>query len=215
MPERQVVLEERRMRTDNVPAALLDEAVREQLFGRHKPYGMPISGYADDIKKLSVNELTAFYRRYYAPNNAVLIVAGDTTPEAVRKLAEKHYGPIPSRKVEPRAAAGARAAPACRSASIRADARVVEPRWSRDCLAPSYRGRRDAACLCAAGAGPPVRRQRDQPAVARAGGRRQARPVGVGRLQPDEPRPHLFDIAVHPAPRRAASRRSRRRSATR
>ncbi len=51
VPERQVILEERRMRTDNVPASLLDEAVREQLYGRHKPYAMPIIGYVDDIKR--------------------------------------------------------------------------------------------------------------------------------------------------------------------
>ncbi|MDP1966663.1 MAG: pitrilysin family protein [Reyranella sp.] len=136
--ERQVVLEERRSRTDNVPAALLDEAVREQLFGRRKPYAMPIIGYADDIKKLNITELTTFYRRFYAPGNAVLIVAGDTTPEAVRKLAEKHYGPIPNRKVE------ARRRPAQGGTDLpqrvsRADARVVEPRWSCDWLAPSYR----------------------------------------------------------------------------
>ncbi|MDP1839542.1 MAG: pitrilysin family protein, partial [Reyranella sp.] len=98
--ERQVVLEERRSRIDNVPSALLDEATREQLFGRHKPYSMPVIGYADDIKKLNITELMAFYRRFYVPGNAVLIVAGDTTPAAVHKLAEKHYGPIPSRKVE-------------------------------------------------------------------------------------------------------------------
>ena len=61
IPERQVVLEERRMRTDNSPSALLDEAVREQLFGRHKPYGMPVIGYVDDVKRLSVGDLTAFY----------------------------------------------------------------------------------------------------------------------------------------------------------
>ena len=67
IPERQVVLEERRMRTDNSPAALLDEAVREQLFGRHKPYGMPISGYADDVKKLGVADLMAFYRSSTRP----------------------------------------------------------------------------------------------------------------------------------------------------
>jgi zinc protease len=137
-PERQVVLEERRMRTDNVPAALLDEAVREQLFGRHKPYGMPVIGYPDDVKKLGVNDLTSFYRRYYTPNNAVLIVAGDTTPEAVHKLAERHYGPIPSRRIEPRQrpAEGAAGLP---QRVIRADARVVEMEWSRDYLAPSYR----------------------------------------------------------------------------
>ncbi|MBI3197846.1 MAG: insulinase family protein [Rhodospirillales bacterium] len=136
--ERQVVLEERRSRIDNVPAALLDEAAREQLFGRHKPYAMPVIGYVDDIKKLNITELTTFYRRFYTPGNAVLIVAGDTTPEIVRKLAEKHYGPIPNRKVE------ARRRPAQGGTDLpqrvsRADARVVEPRWSCDWLAPSYR----------------------------------------------------------------------------
>lgn len=137
-PEREVVLEERRMRVDNVPSAMLDEAARELLFGPHKPYAMPTAGYADDVKKLSVGDLTAFYRRFYAPNNAVLIVAGDTTTEAVRTLAEKHYGPVPRRPV------AARHRPAEGGAGLpqrvmRADARVPEPRWSRDFLAPSYR----------------------------------------------------------------------------
>lgn len=136
--ERQVVLEERRSRTDNVPAALLDEATREQLFGRHKPYAMPIIGYADDIKRLNITELTNFYRRYYLPGNAVLIVAGDTTAAAVQKLAEKHYGPIPSRKVEVRRRPTQGGTDLPQRVS-RADVRVVEPRWSREWLAPSYR----------------------------------------------------------------------------
>ena len=137
-PERQVVLEERRMRVDNVPAELLDEAVREQLFGRHKPYAMPTAGYADDVKKLGVNDLAAFYRRFYAPNNAVLIVAGDASPETVRTLAEKYYAPLAGRKVEPRQrpAEGGTDLP---QRVVRADARVAEPRWIRDFLAPSYR----------------------------------------------------------------------------
>jgi zinc protease len=137
IPERQVVLEERRMRIENSPGALLGEAVQELMFGRHKPYGMPISGYVDDVKRLSVNDLIAFYTKWYAPNNAVLIVAGDTTSDQVRKLAEKHYGPIPSRKVEPRRrpSEGASDLP---QRVARADARVAEPRWSRNYLAPSY-----------------------------------------------------------------------------
>lgn len=137
-PERQVVLEERRMRVDNVPSAMLDEAAREQLFGLHRPYAMPTAGYADDVKKLGVVDLTAFYRRFYAPNNAVLIVAGDTTTEAVRKLAEKHYGPVPRRAVvaRDRPAEGGAGLP---QRVIRADVRVPEPRWNRDFLAPSYR----------------------------------------------------------------------------
>ncbi len=137
IPERQVVLEERRMRIDNSPGALLGEAVQELLFGRHKPYGMPISGYVDDVKKLGVRDLMAFYGKWYAPNNAILIVAGDTTPDQVRKLAEKHYGPIARRKIEPRRRPdeGAQDLP---QRVARADARVAEPRWSRNYLAPSY-----------------------------------------------------------------------------
>ena len=137
IPERQVVLEERRMRIENSPAALLSEAVQEQLYGRHKPYGMPISGYVDDVKKLNVNDLTSFYVKWYAPNNAILIVAGDTTAEQVRKLAEKHYGPVAMRRIEPRRrpSEGATDLP---QRVTRADARVAEPRWSRNYLAPSY-----------------------------------------------------------------------------
>ena len=125
------------MRTDNSPAALLGEAVAEQLYGRHKPYGMPISGYVDDVKKLNVHDLAAFYAKWYMPNNAILIVAGDTTADQVRKLAEKHYGPIPQRKVDPRRRPGEGATDLPQRVT-RADARVAEPRWSRDYLAPSY-----------------------------------------------------------------------------
>jgi zinc protease len=137
LPEKQVVLEERRMRVDNVPAELLDEAVREQLFGHARPYAMPTIGYVEDVKKLGVTGLTNFYRKHYAPNNAVLIVAGDTTPDAVRKLAEKYYGPIAKVQLEPRRrpADGGAGLP---QRVIRADARVVQPEWSRDFLAPSY-----------------------------------------------------------------------------
>lgn len=137
-PERLVVLEERRMRVDNVPSEMLDEAAREQLFGLHRPYAMPTAGYADDVKKLGVSDLTAFYRRFYAPNNAVLIVAGDTTAAAVRTLAERYYGPVSGRPVEPRQrpADGGSAQP---QRITRADVRVLEPRWNVEFLAPSYR----------------------------------------------------------------------------
>jgi zinc protease len=138
VPERQVVLEERRQRVDNVPSSLLDEAVREQLFGARKPYGMPVSGYVDEVKRLGPADLTAFYRKNYAPNNAVLIVAGDTTTDAVARLAERHYGPIAKKPMEARRrpATGGENLP---QRVIRSDARVVEARWGRDHLAPSYR----------------------------------------------------------------------------
>lgn len=138
IPERQVVLEERRMRIDNVPSRLLEEAVREQLFGSRRPYAMPVVGYVEDVKRLGPSDLSAFYRRWYAPNNAVLIVAGDTSVDAVRKLAERHYGPLPRRPVEARRRPS-QGAKNMVPRVIRADARVVEARWSRDYLAPSYR----------------------------------------------------------------------------
>lgn len=137
-PERQVVLEERRQRTENVPAELLDEAVRDSLFGHGRPYGVPISGTPEDIKKLGLRELNAFYQKHYTPNNAVLLIAGDTTTEAVRKLADKYYGPIASRKVEPRKRPTEPGA-GLPHRVVRADARVAEPHWSRDYIAPSYR----------------------------------------------------------------------------
>ena len=117
IPERQVVLEERRMRIDNSPAALLGEAVQEQLFGRHKPYGMPISGYVDDVKKLNVHDLAAFYAKWYMPNNAILIVAGDTTADAGAQARREALRA--DRRAQGRAAApaGARAPPTCRSGS--------------------------------------------------------------------------------------------------
>ncbi len=146
IPEKQVVLEERRMRLENSPAALLDQAAREQLFGYHRPYGMPTIGYLPDIKRLGAAELAGFYRKHYAPNNAVLIVAGDTTGDQVRRLADKYYGPIGRRPIEPRRrpSEGGQGLP---QRVQRADARVVEPSWSREYLAPSYRmGETKYAC---------------------------------------------------------------------
>lgn len=137
IPERQVVLEERRMRIENSPSALLDEVVNERLFGRNQPYGMPISGTVADVEALTLADLMDFYRLHYVPNNAILIVGGDTTTEQVRGLAEKYYGPIASRPVAPRRRPDHGAADLPQTVS-RADARVVEPRWSRHYLAPSF-----------------------------------------------------------------------------
>ena len=136
LPERNVVLEERRQRVDNSPAAMLDEAVREALYGR-KGYGNPVIGWADEVGKLGVAEAEAFHRAHYVPNNAILIVAGDTTPDAVRKLAEKHYGPLQARAVAPRTRPSA-GAPDLPRALVRRDPRVREAQWSRDYLAPGY-----------------------------------------------------------------------------
>lgn len=92
--ERQVVLEERNMRIENDPGALLTEQ-RNAAQYLHHPYQIPIIGWKHEVDALTREDALAFYREFYAPNNAILIVAGDVTPDEVRSLAEQHYGPIP------------------------------------------------------------------------------------------------------------------------
>lgn len=138
MPERDVVLEERRMRTDNSPAAQLSEAVQAALFVNH-PYSHPVIGWEQEIRALNREEALAFYRRFYAPNNAILVVAGDVTPDEVRTLAEKTYGKVPRNNgIQPRA----RPAEPVSKADLRvtlSDSRVAQPSLSRSYLVPSYR----------------------------------------------------------------------------
>ncbi len=93
--ERDVVTEERRSRVDNSPSGRLMEQVRAALYVNH-PYGDPVIGWMHEIKQLNLEAVTAFYKRFYTPSNAVLIVAGDITAEQLRPLAEKYYGVIPS-----------------------------------------------------------------------------------------------------------------------
>ena len=139
LPERDVVLEERRSRTDSDPGALLAEAAQAALFVNH-PYGKPIIGWEHEIRALNREQALEFYKRFYAPNNAILVVAGDVTGPQVKELAEKHYGGIARRddikarvrpiEPEPRAH---------RRVSL-TDQRVQQPSFSRTYLAPSYRG---------------------------------------------------------------------------
>ncbi|MEM9764032.1 MAG: pitrilysin family protein [Pseudomonadota bacterium] len=91
--ERDVVIEERNSRTDNDPSSLFGEQLRAALYLNH-PYGIPIIGWRHEIETLNLEDALAFYERHYAPDNAVLVVAGDVTPEEVRALAEEHYGPL-------------------------------------------------------------------------------------------------------------------------
>ncbi len=91
--ERSVVLEERSQRVDSEPGSLFQEQARAAQFLNH-PYGIPIIGWRHEIAQLNRDDAFTFYQRYYAPNNAVLVVAGDVDPEEVRRLAEIHYGPI-------------------------------------------------------------------------------------------------------------------------
>ncbi len=136
LPERDVVLEERRSRTDNSPAAQLREQVRRALFLNH-PYGRPVIGWMSEIQQLTTGNALAFYRKHYAPNNAMLIIAGDTTVEQVRDLAEKYYGPIP-RKVVPARVRPKEPPHRAARRVVLTNPRVSLPSWSRTYLAPSY-----------------------------------------------------------------------------
>ena len=137
LPERDVVLEERRSRIDNDPGARLGETVSAVLFLRH-PYGTPTIGWEQEVARLTRADALAFYNRYYTPNNAILIVAGDVEVDEVRKLAEASYGRL-ARRAEP----GLRTRPpepeprAARRVEL-VDERVGQPNLRRSYLVPSY-----------------------------------------------------------------------------
>ena len=93
LSERDVVIEERKMRTDSDPAAQLQESLLATLYVHH-PYGTPVIGWGHEIEDLSREDALAYYRRFYRPDNAILIVAGDVDSAEVKALAETHYGPV-------------------------------------------------------------------------------------------------------------------------
>lgn len=135
--ERKVILEERRQRTENSPRSILWEQANAALYLNH-PYRNPTIGWQHEMEGLSKADAMAFYRRWYAPNNAVLVVAGDVTAADVRPLAEKYYGAIPRRAVPERARPLEPPHRHARRVTYR-DARVDQPNWSKLYIAPSYR----------------------------------------------------------------------------
>jgi zinc protease len=93
--ERKVILEERRSRVDNDPNSLLQEQMMAALYTAH-PYHTPVIGWETEIRKLNRVDALAFYKRFYAPNNAILVVTGDVEPAEVMALAKETYGKIPA-----------------------------------------------------------------------------------------------------------------------
>ncbi len=139
--ERKVILEERRQRTENNPAAILGEYVNAALYLNY-PYRRPIIGWDREIRNLDRRDVKAFYRRWYRPDNAVLVVAGDITAAKLKPLAERTYGRIPRPPGPPpvprsklRGFEPPQNAP--RRVTLR-DSRVRQPSWSRAYLAPGY-----------------------------------------------------------------------------
>ncbi len=96
--EIEVVKEERRMRTEDQPRALLGEQQNAAIFDA-SPYRRPVVGWMSDLSAMTPDDVRAFYRRWYVPANAAIVVAGDVDPQQVLALAERYYGSIPARAV--------------------------------------------------------------------------------------------------------------------
>ncbi len=135
--ERKVILEERRSRVDNDPGSILQEQMMAALYANH-PYGIPIIGWEREIRALDREDALSFYKRFYAPNNAILVIAGDVEPDEVSKLAEETFG-----KIEPSGSVNGRARPKEPEhfAPVKVtleDARAGRTTVQRFYLAPSY-----------------------------------------------------------------------------
>ncbi len=137
-PERDVVLEERRMHSDSDPGAQLGEAVQATLFTHH-PYGIPIIGWGHEIEGLMRDDALAYYHRFYTPENAILIVAGDADPEETRRLAEETYGQVKPRGERPRRVRPSEPPPVASRVVTVTDEKVMQPNWQRHYLTPSCR----------------------------------------------------------------------------
>ncbi len=134
--ERDVVLEERSMRVDNDPSSRFAEQINAAQF-LHHPYRMPVIGWRHEIEDYSREDSLAFYRTWYAPNNAILLVAGDIDAAELKPLAERYYGVIPAREIPERKRVQEPPQSASREV-VMSDPRVRQPSLMRSYLAPSF-----------------------------------------------------------------------------
>ncbi|WP_442970987.1 M16 family metallopeptidase [Roseovarius sp. D0-M9] len=133
--EREVIIEERNMRVENNPGALFREQLKAAQYLNHR-YGTPVIGWQHEQPLLTLEDAVDFYTTYYAPNDAIVVVAGDVVPEDVLAMAQTHYGAIPAnpdlpervRPEEPRQLAPRRL--------TMEDPRVAQPYLTRSYLAP-------------------------------------------------------------------------------
>src|SRR5215207_750853 len=135
-PERDVVLEERRMRVESDPSAQLSEAMAASLFVHH-PYGIPIIGWMHEIEGLNREHALGYYRRFYTPENAILVVAGDVSEDEVRRLADATYGRIAPQGKRPVRLRPREPAPRAARHVCVADPKVEQPTLQRLYLTPS------------------------------------------------------------------------------
>lgn len=136
--ERDVVLEERRMRVEVSPQALLQEELSATVFQNH-PYRVPTIGWMHEMEQLNRDDAISFYDRYYAPNNAVLVVAGDVEPDAVKAMAEATYGKVPrGPDLPPRTRPSEPEHNTARSVTM-TDPRIGVPSFAKAWVVPTYR----------------------------------------------------------------------------
>ncbi|MGH6839851.1 MAG: M16 family metallopeptidase, partial [Methylocella sp.] len=138
LTERDVVLEERRMRTESDPSHQLGEAVQAALFTQH-PYGKPIIGWSHEIESLERADALAYYERFYTPENAILVVAGDVEAKDVIARAEKWYGPVPARGEPPKRFRPREPEPRAHRLVTLFDEKVEQPSHQVVFLVPSYK----------------------------------------------------------------------------
>jgi zinc protease len=137
LPERDVVLEEFNMRVANNPDARLTEQIMAALYLNH-PYGRPVIGWHQEIEELNREDALAFYKRFYAPNNAILIIAGDVDAKDIRPLVEKNFANIPAQSAIPaKRVRPQEPVPAAARTVTLSDPRVEQPGWRRYYLVPS------------------------------------------------------------------------------
>ena len=136
-PERKVILEERSGRVDNNPGSILSEFVQAAIYVHH-PYGIPVIGWEHEIANLQRSDILDFYRKWYQPWNAVVVVAGDVEPDEVLSLVEKTYGKITASSPKIERVRVADPKPVVKKYLEYADQRVTNPTWQRAFAAPSY-----------------------------------------------------------------------------
>lgn len=130
IPELSVVREERRQNVESSPAAVLDEKVYAELYAGH-PYAIPVIGHMDELAKLSRDDAVGWYRTWYGPENAILVVAGDMTAAELKPLAEQIYGAVP-RRGDLKARVWPAVRPLGRSVEVsHTDPKVSQANWSR------------------------------------------------------------------------------------
>lgn len=135
--ERKVILEERRSRIDNNPASLLYEQLQAALYMSH-PYGIPTIGWEEEMQGLTRDDALSFYETYYAPNNAILVVAGDVTGAQVLAFAKRYYGPLKPTNPKPERVRPPIPPEIVARRVVLTDPRAEQPALSRYYLAPSY-----------------------------------------------------------------------------